>query len=599
MAGINHLKQVQEKKGDDFLNNLLNNYVIINKKTDGTFFGIKKDKSSDKFKYFKKSGEITYVDRMLMKYYNPAILHFEKLEDEKKQRIPSNFYFGFDYLTKKDSSSNNTLILSYIHRLDDNGKPIETLQTKEDLEKWAYYLGVENPPILFEGMLDDEQKTQILEFVYSKHDKLVDKFKTTSFSKYIISILSEEEEDIEIEDINSIIFRFYDENDENPKSNAFLAKLVDPLFQKNNRGDNSDRPNKSSDYIWLIVIDLMNSIEMFSEEELIKMCEDKDTYDSKYICLINNVFKEFISQYSYKYDGLVLDVPDYLKRDEFDIEYDLINDSKIEELIKKNDTYREIYRVLVNFFRKPRKKSSAGFFGEDLLSQLNIQVGKIKRIVMGDVLYEGLFPSFGEYIGSDIDDNIYVGEHENFIKNKKNKDKVFSKKVNLLIGKFQPVNNGHIKAAILLKEKNDLPCVFIAVNTKNSNSLLSDRSINIMLKKVQQEYPNIIKDIRIVKDSSIKNIMGAIRPDYEPILWGTGPSKINDYALQLEYIKNKNIPLRISKEFKLVEIPQYYRSKDVISAIDSLDFTAFKKMVPGCISSEFFNLQKEIESNRS
>ena len=174
---------------------------------------MRKDKQTDSFKYFKKAGEITYVDRMLMKYYNPAISHFEKLSKEKRQRIPSNFYFGFEYSTRKDSSSNNNIVLSYIHRLGEDGKPVETFQSKNDLEKWAYYLEVENPPIIFEGMLDDDQKTKILEFVYSPFEELVEKFKTTSFSKYIISMLSEEDSEQD-HDVSSIIFRFYDENDE-------------------------------------------------------------------------------------------------------------------------------------------------------------------------------------------------------------------------------------------------------------------------------------------------------------------------------------------------------------------------------------------------
>ena len=61
MAGINNLKEVYEKKGESFLNGLLNSYVIVNEKLDGTFFGVKKT-TSDQLKYFKKSGEITYVD---------------------------------------------------------------------------------------------------------------------------------------------------------------------------------------------------------------------------------------------------------------------------------------------------------------------------------------------------------------------------------------------------------------------------------------------------------------------------------------------------------------------------------------------------------
>lgn len=595
MAGINHLRQVKEKKGDDFLNNLLNNYVIINKKTEGTFFGMRKDKQTDSFKYFKKAGEITYVDRMLMKYYNPAISHFEKLSKEKRQRIPSNFYFGFEYSTRKDSSSNNNIVLSYIHRLGEDGKPVETFQSKNDLEKWAYYLEVENPPIIFEGMLDDDQKTKILEFVYSPFEELVEKFKTTSFSKYIISMLSEEDSEQD-HDVSSIIFRFYDENDENPKPSAFLAKMVDPLFQEATMSNKKESNKKSSDYIWLIVIDLMNHIEMFNEDELRSMCDGITDYDSKYVCLMNNIFKKFISSYEYKYDGLMLDIPDYLRREEFDIDYSLIEDQEVLSLIKENETYREIYRILINFFRKVRRKSSASFFTEELMSQLNIQVGKIKRIIMGDVLYEGLFPSFNEYIGADLTDNVYVGEQESLAKSKKTK--VDSTKVNLLIGRFQPINNGHIKAAEDMYNKNGLPCVFVSVMPKSINSLFTEKSVNIMLKKVQQEYSNIIKDVKIVSDSSIKSILKSIAPTYEPMLWGSGSSKIKDYALQLEYIKKKNVPLRISDELKLVEIPSYYKSKDVISAIDNLDFNKFKEMVPNSIASEFFNLQREIQSNR-
>jgi hypothetical protein len=139
MAGIKHLKDVRIKKGDDFLDNLINNFVIINESIDGTFFGLKKDKETDSFKYFKSSGEITYVDRMLMKFYNPAIAYFQNLSEEKRNRIPSNFYFGFEYVSRRDSKSmklsrspKNNLVLSYIHRLDENGKPVETLQTKDD-----------------------------------------------------------------------------------------------------------------------------------------------------------------------------------------------------------------------------------------------------------------------------------------------------------------------------------------------------------------------------------------------------------------------------------------------------------------------------------
>jgi len=404
MAGINNLREVYEKRGKSFLNGLLNNYVIINEKVDGAFFGIRKTED-DKFKYFKKSGEITYVDQVLMKYYNSPILQFSNLSIDKRQRIPANFFFGFEYFTKSDHKSSkrsdlpkNGLILSYIHKLDNTGKIIETLQSKEELTRWADFLEVEAPPILFEGKLDDEQKSKILEFVYSEASSLEDKFKTTSFTKYIISVLCPDEklESISPRELETIIFRFYGESDDDE---VFLAKLVDPIFQQK-ISENRPVQNNSQDYIWLIVIDLMNHFEMYDIDKLRSMIDETGSFEEKYIDLINKIFKEFIAEYSAKYDGLELEIPEYLKRPEFELDLNLVRDPEVVNLIQQNSTNIEIYKILLNFFRKVRKKSSVGFFTPNMISQLNLIVQKIKNLILGDAIYEGLFPSFSQFIGS-------------------------------------------------------------------------------------------------------------------------------------------------------------------------------------------------------
>ena len=61
---------------------------------------------------------------------------------------------------------------------------------KEELDKWADILDIERPPIIFQGKLTDEQKEKILDFVYTPLDELVGKFKTASFTKYIINVLN-------------------------------------------------------------------------------------------------------------------------------------------------------------------------------------------------------------------------------------------------------------------------------------------------------------------------------------------------------------------------------------------------------------------------
>ena len=595
MAGINNLKEIYEKKGESFLSGLLNQYVIINENVDGAFFGLKKTQD-DKFKYFKKSGEITYVDQVLMKYYNPAIQHFHNLSDEKRQRIPANFFFGFEYFTKSDSRSSkradlpkNNLVLSYIHRLDETGKILETLQSKEQLTRWADYLEVETPPIIFEGKLEDEQKSKILEFVYSEQKDLEEKFKTTSFTKYIISVLCpEEKSDLSNRELETIVFRFYGEGSDNE---VFLAKLVDPMFQQRSQ-EAQPKTSNSQDYIWLIVIDLMNHFEMYDIDNIRKLVSDSETYEQKYIDLINQIFKDFVKEYSEKYDGLELEIPEYLKRPEFELDINLVGDPEVVNIINKSSTNLEIYKVLLNFFRKVRKKSSVGFFTPEMISQLNLIVQKIKNIIMGDAVYEGLFPSFSEFIGAPTD---YIAMSE--VEHAKNiGEKQEAQKVNILIGGFQPVTLGHIKAATALKEKNGNKTIFVAIKGahQTKKSPFSLAMTQSMLNKVQQEYPELIANVIIVPNGQITDIIKELRPQYEPILWGTTDRRVKDYALQLDYIKKRDIPLRISKEFRLVELPSFVKSEDMIELIKNSNFEKFKTETPTSISAEFFNLQKEV-----
>ena len=598
MAGINNLKEIYEKKGESFLNGLLNQYLIINEKVDGAFFGVKKTQD-DKFKYFKKSGEITYVDQVLMKYYNPAIQHFQNMPEEKRQRIPANFFFGFEYFTKSDIRSSkradlpkNNLVLSYIHRLDETGKIVETLQSKEQLTRWATYLEVDAPPIIFEGRLDDEQKSKILEFVYTEQKSLEEKFKTTSFTKYIISVLCPDEtSEFSDRELETIVFRFYGEDSENE---AFLAKLVDPIFQQRSQ-EVQPKTSNSQDYIWLIVIDLMNHFEMYDIDDLRNMVSDLESYEQKYIDLINQIFKDFIKDYSEKYDGLELEIPEYLKRPEFELDVNLVGDPEVVNLINKNSTNLEIYKVLLNFFRKVRKKSSVGFFTSEMISQLNLIVQKIKNIIMGDAVYEGLFPSFSEFIGAPSD-YMAMSEVEHA---KQIGEKQEAENVNILIGGFQPVTMGHIKAAKALKEKNGNKTVFIAIKREvpTKKSPFSVEMTRLMLNKVQQEYPELIASVMIVPSGQISDIIKELRPQYEPILWGTTDRRVKDYALQFDYIKKRDIPLRISKDFKIVELPSFVKSEEIIDLIKSSNFEGFKKETPASISAEFFNLQKEVGKN--
>lgn len=601
MAGINHLREVYEKKGEEFLTGLLNGYVIISEKIDGTFFGVKK-KEDGTFKYFKKSGEITYVDRVLMKYYESAISYLEGLSDEKKKRIPTNFYFGFEYFTRGDSSKakysrlpKNGLVLSYIHKLKEKGEIERTAQDKDLLDRWADYLGVEKPPIIFEGDLNSEQKSEVLEFVYTNKAELEKKFKTRSFTRHILTVLGKEDYSSFLKgekdgDISEIVFRFYDRSEEGKKYDSFLAKLVDPIFQDREDRPKQEKTTSSQDYIWLILIDLMNFFESYDVKDLQAKVDHEKGFDENYLTLINFIFKDFIKEYSRKYEGLQLDIPEYLQRPEFELDQTRITDPEVNKIITNSEVNREVYKILLNFFRKTRKRSSAGFFTPGMVTQLNIIVAKIRGMLMGDPIYESFLPSFNEYFGGE----------SGILSEKEHAESAMSRveptEVNVLIGSFQPITMGHIKAATKMRDKNGKPCVLVAIKPEKTSkrSPFSVRQTRLMLEKVQQEYHDLIIDVRLIPSGQIEDVLDAIKPNYEPLMWGTSEKRIKDHAVQLDHAKKRRVPLRLSSNMKIVEIPSFVKSEEVISTIERSSFDEFKKLVPNSISSEFFNLQREL-----
>lgn len=603
MAGIKHLREIYEKRGDEFLTSLLNHHVIINEKMDGAYFGAQKEQNNT-FRCFKRNGELSYIDRVLMNYYNPAIDHFESLSKEIRDEIPHNYRFGMEFFTRKDVLSidydrlpKNNLILSYIHVIDESGKTVKTIQCKDELNKWADLLMIERPPIVFEGKLNDEQKEQILDFIYLPLEEAVDKYKVKSFTKHIINVLNPKmkatflRESLD-KDIEGLVFRFYNENEANPNKRVFLAKMVDPLFEQKMKEKASKRDRKADDYLWLIVIDLMNHIESYNPSDLSNFKFNKENPSKRYIELVNHIFKGFIDANGKKYKGVDLNTPEFLQSQDFDVNYDLVGDESVIDIIKTDDNYKEIYRVLLNFFRKKRSRTTAKFFTPSLMKQLNNQVEKIRRITYNESLYESEFPSFKEFLGNGGDLYGSLDEYE------EKGAPIKSRKANIMVGRFQPIHLGHIKSAQELKSKNGLPVVFVVVkgNKPNKKSPIQKATIMQMMNKVKNEYPDLIAEVVFAKTGFIENILKAIRPNFEPVHWGCGADRFKDYQLQLDYIKRKNLNLNLKKDFKLVELPRFGSATDVRNAIENEDFAGFKKLTPTSIHSHFYNLKKELEN---
>jgi hypothetical protein len=590
MAGLSHLRDVYEKKGKEFLESLLNKTVIINEKIDGAYFGAKRDGTQNKFNFFKKDSKIGYIDRVLSRYYEPGIRHFESLHADIINKIPENYVFGMDFAPNNES----TLTLSHIKVLDETFQLVKTIHEKSELDKWADTLGVNRPAIIFQGKLTDDQRVKIQEFVYSPLGDLSERFKTQSFTKHLLSVLSpkiDESQGVDDRSIDEIVFRFFDETDS--ESSHVLAKLVDPVFYDNAKNRPTDRvTKKSDDYIWIIVIDLMNFIESYRMADLRRFTIAGETADERYVSLINNLFVEFIKEFGEKYDDLDIQVPEFLTKPEFDVNLDLANDQRVAELILKNPNFKEIYRVFINIFRKKKIKVNSSLFNEVMIRNLENQIEKLYQIAMGDQLFENYFPSFNEFVGDDKT----PGYFETYGMENESSEQRKVKKVNLLISEFQPLHKGHIKYAKVLSEKNGLPTLLVCVHPNRTSKIhpfKKETMQNVLTKLAASDSTNIAGQV-IVDNGNIETVLRAIKPDFEPVSIAAEPSRIKDLALQLELAKKRSRNLNIKRDTKLIEIPVSTVSDGIFTAIKNRDFAAFKESTPNVIHSEFYNLNKDL-----
>lgn len=595
MAGLSHLRDVYEKRGKEFLENLLTKNVIINEKEEGAYFGAKLDPNTKQFNFFKKDSKLGYVDRVLSRYYEPAISCFENLNPSVKSAIPDNFVFGMNY----NPSRNPSLTINHIKVLDDNYQTAETIHEKATLDKWANAIGINQSPVIFQGKLTDEQQIKIQEFIFTPLAELTEKFKTKSFTKHILSVLNPITDESLLagspeRDIEEIVFRFYgeDSNDEP----VYLAKIVDPVFYSNAQTiPQNKNKGKSDDYVWIIVIDLMNFIERYRLSDLRGFNISGQGPEEKYLNLINYLFVEFIKEYGDKYIDLDIQVPEFLTKPEFDVNSDLIDNQIVVDTIGANPNYKEIYRIFVNIFRKKKTKVNSSLFTDAMKFNLNAQIEKLTKLANEEQVLESYFPSFSEFVGDEAEPGYFeTYETENDAKSR-------VKRVNLLISEFQPISNWHTKHAKLLTNKNGVPTLLVCVHPGKTSKKFPFKKETLVnaLSKLSNSDPQNIAGYIVIGDGNVESILKAIKPQYEPLIIAADPSRIKDIALQMELARKRSRNLNIKRNTSLIELPSSQIDDSLINSIKSRDFSKYKEFTPSQIHADFYNLNKDLNESTS
>lgn len=671
MSGIKYLADIYEKKGKDFIEKLFSQELSVTENLDGSSFSFERDFTGDNISFYKKDQEnpITKVDRILMRYYEKPINYIESLPESVKSEIPKGWRFGMIYFpnTKPvrieyERLPKNHLILTHIIVRDEFGEAIRTSQDKIELDGWAEKLGIEKAPIIFQGKLNDDQKMSIMDFLSTPLMDLKTRFKTESFSKYLISILNSEiikttlGNDLQGE-IDSLVFKFEEEGEEE----VVLAKIVDPVFYEISRDRKVTRASYfPSDIYSLCLIDIMNfilerDIESFNAEGI--------EPEERYINFVFSVFKSFIYEEGERYIGADFNKPEYLKSENFEINKELIVDKDVVKYLDEDEVYCDILQMILNSFRKFKRKPH-GFFTEGLIEQFNLLVGEIADYINAkrkEKIEESLgLPTFvwfkktgrrfkiidDESLEEEIDlnsiienrifnesellsepfKNINEGENEpegelkksdsdaseffsfkdfkKVVSTHKEKKKIRilneeNHKVNLIIGKFQPFNNGHLKMCSRLKKENGLP-VFLCVvhpggETTSKKYKFSEELIKKTIGSLTSENDKLFAGYKIVPTDLLEDAIKSVAENVNPISVCIGEKDFENMVLQRDWVRNK-YDLN-GNDIEIFKTPYWSNNEEIRSYIQNTDFQKFKNKVPKSIAVLFNEFVREMQES--
>ena len=412
--------------------------------------------------------------------------------------------------------------------------------------------------------------------------------------------------------------------------------MVDPVFTEMAKEKYSKRSEeKPSDFLGLTIMDIMNYI---LEEGVESFNVAGDSDDERYISFMSDVFVKFLGEYAYKYRGADFQEPDYLKKDEFRLNLDMIKDKRVLKYLDTDDSYESLFKLMLNSFRKIRKRAS-GIITAGIIDQFNIVVSDIESVVAKEVkpaIQESeSIPSFMDFKKSNIsskkidyvrsesenleddqdddaDDpfysyNEFISTLETIDTSKKDKTKEISEDssedvkklepVNLLVGRFQPFHNGHLKMVEQLYKENDLPSIIAVVHpghNKSGKSPYDEKLISRYMEGIVRDNPGKIAGYFIVNRGLLGPIYGTAKEHgFLPKVIGAGDDRIEDYNKQAEYLKKAGGDF--PEDIKITQTKRSSSGTDVRKKIESEDYTGFKKLVPQAVANVYNSL---IDSQR-
>jgi hypothetical protein len=173
------------------------------------------------------------------------------------------------------------------------------------------------------------------------------------------------------------------------------------------------------------------------------------------------------------------------------------------------------------------------------------------------------------------------------------------KKVNVVIGRFQPFTNGHLEMSKEMLKNNNLPCIYIYVRSKSGkNSHLNENITDTMMKSIVNKYSHIEDAFSMTASFIPVVIMELQRRGYEPINIGAGPDRFQVYQ---DMVK-KMTKIEVDENFSIYPFKKRISNisgTQVRNFIIENDYDNFAKNTPSCTHKFFEDYRKDLVNNEN
>lgn len=564
------LKTIFESEGRDYVSGLLDKFLVVKEKIKGTSLHFRFVNEEIKFYKGSTNKEISIIDRTLQSIYEkPIDWVFDKaIAMYEYGMVPESYRFAFRY-TPEDSK----LFLEEVRIIESNNK-VRFIEDPVLLEQWSEHFQCDGILTAYFGRLKNQTKKGILESLESGTNDIYD----------ILNLNKNRSE--------SLTMKFLDRLNEDVS-----AKILNPTIKPTKSKDRI-----ASDTYSIALQDVLAYLSTVSFDKFNPTGEDKG---QKMLNLISDLYVSYMEKNASKYDGMEdLDGPDFAKDiPDFGINLANVVNPKTKTLLAKSNINKELFKLFLGTFTKKRRKTST-LIDDNTKFEINKIIDMIsdRSIEKPNEPIESI-PTFEDYYYNKYQKRAILNEADSWMVYEGKLDLTHKKQgrkgVNILVGRFQPPTLGHIKVLRQMHAKNGLPCVVINVRSKSGkNQIFEPETILNIWMAIAKQY-NFIEAIREANTGFLDQVLNALRPEFEPVLWGTGTDRMKGYE---RIIKNYGPEADTLPEFEAFEIKRSGKNisaTKVREAIQADNEKEFKALTPTAEHKFYKQLRSEMNLDLS